>query len=300
MRFDVIKHHRIWFAISALAVILSIVSMVMNGFNLGIDYTGGSIMELRFQQDVQVSQVRESLKSFGLENSVIQLSGETTAETGKDVIIRTRNLESTESQAIAEAITKDVGPNEVKRIETVGAVIGSEVTKNAILNLAVAFIALALYISYRFEYKIALSSLAAICHDLLWVLGIFSFFHLEIDSSFLAAILTVIGYSMNESVVIFDRIRENTRTHKRSDTFKDLANASIAQSIHRSMYTLLTVMFACCSLYFFGGDTTKNFALVMIIGFLSGAYSSICVATSLWVLWKERKGERGQQITHKA
>ncbi len=156
MRFDVIKHHRIWFAISALAVILSIVSMVMNGFNLGIDYTGGSIMELRFQQDVQVSQVRESLKSFGLENSVIQLSGETTAETGKDVIIRTRNLESTESQAIAEAITKDVGPNEVKRIETVGAVIGSEVTKNAILNLAVAFIALALYISYRFEYKIAL------------------------------------------------------------------------------------------------------------------------------------------------
>ena len=118
------------------------------------------------------------------------------------------------------------------------------------------------------------------------VLGVFSFFQLEIDASFLAAILTVIGYSMNESVVIFDRIRENTHTHKRSDTFADLANASIAQSIHRSCYTLTTVLFACCSLYFFGGDTTKNFALCMIVGFVSGAYSSICVATSIWAIWK--------------
>lgn len=288
MRFDVIKHHRWWFILSSILVIASLASIFVKGFNWGIDYTGGTIVEVRFEQPVQVSQVREDLKQFGLENAIIQLSGESSATEGDDVIIRTRNLDANESAAIVNSLNKNVGPNEVKRVESVGAVIGSEVTEHALINLAIAFLVLAAYISFRFEYRIALSSLAAIFHDLIMVLGVFSFFQLEIDASFLAAILTVIGYSMNESVVIFDRIRENTHTHKRSDTFADLANASIAQSIHRSCYTLSTVLFACCSLYFFGGDTTKNFALCMIVGFVSGAYSSICVATSIWVIWKSR------------
>lgn len=301
MRFDVIKHHRWWFSISSLLVVISIVSMFMNGFNLGIDFTGGTIVEVQFDRNVQVSQVRDDLKQFGLENAVIQLSGEASATEGNDIIIRTRNLDANESKAIVDSLNANVAPNEVKRVESVGAVIGSEVTEHALINLAVAFLALAAYISYRFEYKVALSSLAAIFHDLIMVLGVFSFFHLEIDSSFLAAILTVIGYSMNESVVIFDRIRENTHTHKRTDTFADLANASIAQSIHRSCYTLTTVLFACCSLYFFGGDTTKNFALCMIVGFVSGAYSSICVATSLWSIWKSRnRKDARNQVGKKA
>jgi len=286
MRFDVIKHHRWWFALSSILVIASLVSIFVRGFNFGIDYTGGTIVEVVFNQPVQVAQVREDLKQFNLENAIIQLSGESNETSGKDVIIRTRNLDANESAALVESLNKNVGQNEVKRVESVGAVIGSEVTEHALINLAIAFLVLAAYISFRFEYRIAFSSLAAIFHDLIMVLGVFSFFQLEIDASFLAAILTVIGYSMNESVVIFDRIRENTHTHKRSDTFADLANASIAQSIHRSCYTLTTVLFACCSLYFFGGDTTKNFALCMIVGFVSGAYSSICVATSIWAIWK--------------
>lgn len=286
MRFDVIKYHRWWFTLSSLLVIASLVSIFVRGFNFGIDYTGGTIVEVVFNQPVQVAQVREDLKQFNLENAIIQLSGESNETSGKDVIIRTRNLDANESAAVVESLNKNVGQNEVKRVESVGAVIGSEVTEHALINLAIAFLVLAAYISFRFEYRIAFSSLAAIFHDLIMVLGVFSFFQLEIDASFLAAILTVIGYSMNESVVIFDRIRENTHTHKRSDTFADLANASIAQSIHRSCYTLTTVLFACCSLYFFGGDTTKNFALCMIVGFVSGAYSSICVATSIWAIWK--------------
>lgn len=286
MRFDVIKHHRWWFTLSSLLVIASLVFIFVRGFNFGIDYTGGTIVEVVFNQPVQVAQVREDLKQFNLENAIIQLSGESNETSGKDVIIRTRNLDANESAAVVESLNKNVGQNEVKRVESVGAVIGSEVTEHALINLAIAFLVLAAYISFRFEYRIAFSSLAAIFHDLIMVLGVFSFFQLEIDASFLAAILTVIGYSMNESVVIFDRIRENTHTHKRSDTFADLANASIAQSIHRSCYTLTTVLFACCSLYFFGGDTTKNFALCMIVGFVSGAYSSICVATSIWAIWK--------------
>ena len=239
MSFNVIRHHRWWFVISSILVIISLISIFTKGFNFGIDYTGGTIVEVQFTKPV-------------------------------------------------EKLNSDIGENTVKRIETVGAVIGSEVTQHALLNLVIAFAVLALYISYRFEYRIAASALTAIFHDLIMVLGVFSFFQLEIDASFLAAILTVVGYSMNESVVIFDRVRENAHTHKRTDTFEDLANASIAQSIHRSIYTLATVMFACVSLFVFGGDTTKNFALCMIIGFASGAYSSICVATSLWVLWKNR------------
>lgn len=288
MRFDVIKHHRWWFAISSAFVILSLISIFMRGFNFGIDYTGGTIVEVEFAQNVEVSQVRDVLKTFDLESAQIQLAGESAETSGKDVIIRTRNLETTESAAVVDALTKTLGENTTKRIESVGAVIGSEVTQHALINLLVAFGALALYISYRFEYRVAASALAAIFHDLIMVLGVFSFFQLEIDASFLAAILTVVGYSMNESVVIFDRIRENTHTHKRTDTFADLANASIQQSFHRSLYTLSTVLFACVSLYVFGGDTTKNFALCMIIGFVSGAYSSICVATSLWAIWKSR------------
>ena len=272
MTLDVIKHHRWWFAISSTLVIISLISIFTKGFNFGIDYTGGTIVEVVFDQPVEVSQVRDVLKEYNLENAQIQLSGDTTGDTaGEDVMIRTRNLESSESAAVVDSLTKSIGNNTVKRIETVGAVIGSEVTEHALLNLVIAFAALALYISYRFEYKVAISALVAIFHDLIMVLGVFSYFQLEIDASFLAAILTVVGYSMNESVVIFDR-----------------ANASITQSIHRSFYTLATVMFACVSLYLFGGDTTKNFALCMIIGFASGAYSSICVATSLWVMWKSR------------
>ena len=268
MTLDVIKHHRWWFAISSTLVIISLISIFTKGFNFGIDYTGGTIVEVVFDQPVEVSQVRDVLKEYNLENAQIQLSGDTTGDTaGEDIMIRTRNLEPSESAAVIESLTKSIGNNTVKRIETVGAVIGSEVTEHALLNLVIAFAALALYISYRFEYKVAISALVAIFHDLIMVLGVFSYFQLEIDASFLAAILTVVGYSMNESVVIFDRI---------------------TQSIHRSFYTLATVMFACVSLYLFGGDTTKNFALCMIIGFASGAYSSICVATSLWVMWKSR------------
>ena len=302
MRFDIVAHKKWWFTLSSVLVIFSIVSMFVNGFNFGIDYTGGTILDLQFKQPVTVEQVRNVVDSskLNLSNSVIQLSGVTDQDASQDVMIRMRNLTSEESKEISDDLSNQLGGAEVKRTESVGAVIGSEVTKNAIINLAVAFIALAAYITFRFEYKIAISAIVSILHDLIMVLGVFLFFHLEIDATFLAAILTVVGYSMNEAVVIFDRVRENTRTHRRTDTYEKLAHDSIAQSIHRSIYTLTTVLFACGALHFFGGDSTKNFSLVMLIGFISGAYSSICVDTSLWVVWKNhsknsRRGPKAEK-----
>ena len=291
-RIDIVGHRKWWFSLSSLLVIIAFICIFMKGFNFGIDFTGGTILDLKFEQTVTVAQVREGLRKDNLENSVIQLSGDTFEESGKEVIIRTRSLTADEAQTIVSHISDSVGKTEINRIETVGAVIGSEVTKNTLLNVGLSFAVLVLYTSIRFEYRIAFSSILAILHDIIVVLGVFSFFQLEIDASFLAAILTVLGYSMNESVVIFDRIRESIRTHKRTDSFKILANDSIYQTIRRSFYTLSTVLFATGSLYFFGGETTKNFALVMLVGFISGAYSSICVATSLWVTWHEHASSR--------
>lgn len=286
--FDFIGKRKIWFGLSGLLVILSIVSIILFRFNWGIDFTGGTILELAFPKNVTVEEVRDGLRADGLETATIQLSGNNMqGESGDDVIIRTRNLSAEEAQTVVSHVKDKVGEAEVKRIETVGAVIGSEVTKNTLLNVILSFGAMILYMSIRFEHRIALSAIVAICHDILMVLGVFAFFHLEVDASFLAAILTVLGYSMNESVVIFDRIREAIHTHRRTDSFAKLANDSIHQTIRRSMYTLTTTLFCVASLYFFGGDTTKNFALVMLIGFISGAYSSVCVATSLWVTWHE-------------
>lgn len=286
--FNIISKWKLWFTFSGVAVILSLAAIFMNGFNFGIDFTGGTILDLSFKQNVTVAQVREELKEDGLETSVIQLSGDSFEESGKNIIIRTKNLSTEESQAVISHISDGLGDVDVNRIETVGAVIGSEVTQHTLLNVVLSMAFLVGYMSLRFEHRIAISAITAIMHDILMVLGVFAFFQLEIDGSFLAAVLTVLGYSMNESVVIFDRIRENLHTHKKTDSYEVLANDSIHQTIRRSCYTLTTTMFAVASLYFFGGDTTKNFALVMMIGFISGAYSSICVASSLWVKWHER------------
>jgi len=272
--FDIVGHRKWWFCLSGLLVLIALICIIVKGFNFGIDFTGGTILDLKFAQPVTVAQVRTGLEPDGLQSSVIQLSGDTHEESGREVIIRTRSLSSEEAQTIASHISAKVGKAEINRVETVGAVIGSEVTRNTILNVGLSF-------------------------TIIVVLGVFALFHLEIDASFLAAILTVLGYSMNESVVIFDRIRENIHTHRRTDSFKVLANDSIRQTFRRSCYTLTTVLFCVASLYFFGGETTKNFALVMLVGFISGAYSSICVATSLWVTWHEHSRSRRNETPDK-
>lgn len=246
--FDFISKRKIWFSFSGILIVLSIISIVTFGFNWGIDFTGGTILELGFGKPVTVEQVRDGLRKDGLETAVIQLSSKNVqGESGDDVIIRTKNLSPEEAQTVVSDVSSEVGQTELKRMETVGAVIGSEVTKNTLLNVLISFGAMILYMSIRFEHRIALSAIVAITHDILMVLGIFAFFHLEVDASFLAAILTVLGYSMNESVVIFDRIREAMHTHKRTDSYAVLANDSIHQTIRRSLYTLTTTLFCVAS-----------------------------------------------------
>lgn len=287
VKFDIIGRRYIWFVISALILIPGLISILVQGFNLGIDFTGGTLLDLKFSRPVTVQEVRHSLVSQQLDSSIIQLASTTQTEQAENVFIRTRVLSEEERREALNALDQGVGSFEVLRVEKVGATIGSELTLQAVAALAIAAALMIGYLTYRFEFKFAVSGIISILHDVVIVLGVFSILRKEIDASFVAAILTIVGYSITDTVVIFDRIRENLKNHSKNESFQKLVNRSIFQTLTRSIYTVLTVVFATASLYLFGGETTKNFALALLIGFVTGAYSSIFNASPIWVTWKE-------------
>lgn len=287
MKFDIIGKRYWFFLLSALAIIPGLISIAVQGFNLGIDFTGGTLLDLKFARPVTVTEVRSALQEYNLENSTIQLAASGEIESSPNVFIRTHVLSDDERRVVLSGVEKSLGSFDTLRVEKVGAVIGSELTKNAIIAVVISWLFMIAYITYRFEFKFAVSGIAAIAHDLLVVIGMFSLLQKEIDASFVAAILTIVGYSINDTIVIFDRIRENLKTHSKAEPFNQLVNRSIWQTMTRSIYTVLTVIFATAALYIFGGETTKNFSLALLIGFTSGAYSSIFNASPIWVTWKE-------------
>ena len=295
--FDIAGKRKIWFIISLLVIIPGIISMVTRGFNFGIDFTGGTIIDLRFEQPVNITQIRDSLRPYGLDGSTIQLSGESSSvETSTDVMIRTVDLEENDRKAVMASIRSEVGDYEVMREEKVGATIGGELIFNAVMALVISWAIIILYIAYRFEFKFGIAAVIALIHDILIVLALFSFTQRQIDSSFVAALLTIVGYSINDTIVIFDRIRENLKLHfRRGGDFGEIVNRSIYQTLTRSLYTVFTCLFTVLALYFFGGETTKDFAFSLIVGFISGCYSSIFIASPLWLTfrnWSEEKRHR--------
>lgn len=298
MKFDIVAKRYWWFLLSALFIIPGLISMAIHGFNLGIDFTGGTLLDLQFARPVAVSEVREVLKDYQLENSTIQLALTAHEDKANNVLIRTHVLSEEERRDALKGLETKLGAFEVLRVEKVGAIIGSELTRQAILALLISWALMIVYITYRFEFKFAVSGIIALVHDLLVVMGIFSILQIEIDSTFVAALLTIVGYSINDTIVIFDRIRENLKTYRKSDGLAELVNRSVWQTMTRSIYTVLTVVFATAALYAFGGETTKNFSLALLIGFVSGAYSSIFNASQIWVTWREYDDKRrlGQRI----
>ncbi len=281
--FNIIGKRKIWYMLSLLFIIPGIISIFVQGFNLGIDFTGGTIVELKFAKPVTVLQVRDTLKDYGLENSTIQLAGKEHIEASEDVFVRTTILPDETRRAVLDGMKEKLGEYQVLRTEKVGAVIGTELTLKAVLAMLISWVIIIMYISYRFELKFALSAIAALLHDIIIVMGVFSLLQKEIDGSFVAAIMTIIGYSINDTIVIFDRIRENLKLHfRKGGDLIELINHSIMQTMTRSIYTVLTVLFTVVSLFVFGGETTKNFALALLIGISCGAYSSIFNASPLW------------------
>ena len=293
-RFDIVGHRKIWYLISLCVIIPGIICMFMKGFNFGIDFTGGTIIELRFEQPVAITSVRDVMKVYDLDNSTIQLSGaekDVTAST--DVMIRTVDLEENERKAVMASLKDKLGEYKVLREEKVGATMGTELLLNALWATLLSWVLIVIYVSIRFEFKFGLASVLALVHDVLVVLAVFSFTQKQVDSSFVAALLTIVGYSINDTIVIFDRIRENLKLHfRRGGNVVALANRSIYQTLTRSIYTVCTVLFTTFALYFFGGDTTKDFSFALLVGFFSGCYSSIFIASPLWVSLKDFSEKR--------
>ncbi len=290
--FDIAGRAKIWFILSLLIIIPGLISMATRGFNFGIDFTGGTIIDLKFENAVEISKVRDALRPFGLDGATIQLSGESSdVAASTDVMIRTTDLEENQRKDVMAGIKSAVGNYEVLREEKVGATIGGELIFNAVMALVISWILIILYIAYRFEFKFGISAVLALVHDVLIVLAVFSFTQKQIDSSFVAALLTIVGYSINDTIVIFDRIRENLKLHfRRGANLADIVNRSVYQTLTRSFYTVFTCLFTTLALYFFGGDTTKDFAFALTIGFISGCYSSIFIAGPFWLTlrnWKK-------------
>lgn len=287
-RFDIIGKRKIWYAISSVLIIASLFFMVTRGFNMGIDFTGGTIMDLRFEKAVNINDVRAVLNEYDLSNSTIQLSGESSSSTeSENVMIRTVDLEEQERKEVMAGLTDKLGAYQVLREEKVGATMGTELIMNAIYATIISWLLIIAYVSYRFEFKFGISAVLGLAHNVIIVLGAFALTQRQIDSSFVAALLTIIGYSINDTIVIFDRIRENLKLHfRKNGDIVELVNTSIYQTMTRSIYTVSTVLFATFALYFFGGDTTKDFAFALLIGFFCGAYTSIFIASPLWVTFR--------------
>ena len=293
-KFDIAGHRKIWFLISLILIIPGFICMGVRGFNFGIDFTGGTIIDLRFEQPVTLTDVRSSLAQYGLDGSTIQLAGaESGIESSENVMIRTVDLEENQRKEVMASLTKDVGTYTVLREEKVGATIGGELITNAVLALVISWALIILYVAYRFEWRFGVSAVLALIHDIIIVLAVFSFTQRQIDSSFIAALLTIVGYSINDTIVIFDRIRENLKLHfRRGGDVNELVNRSIYQTLTRSLYTVFTVLFTTFSLYWFGGETTKDFAFALLVGFASGCYSSIFIASQLWIELRNRTERR--------
>lgn len=288
--FDIMKYSKLWFAISITLIVLGLCCMFTRGFNFGIDFTGGTIMDMRFERQVTLTEIRDVLKDYNLDNATIQLSGEASnVESSQDVMIRTIDLEENQRKEIMASLTEKVGTYTVLREEKVGATIGGELITDAVMATVISWLLIILYVSYRFEWRFGISAILTLIHDILVVLVVFSFTQKQVDSSFVAAVLTIVGYSINDTIVIFDRIRENQRLHfRKGGDLNELANRSIYQTLTRSLYTVFTVMFTTFALYFFGGDTTKDFSFALLVGFASGSYSSIFIASPLWVLMRKK------------
>ncbi|WP_295160107.1 protein translocase subunit SecF [Selenomonas sp. AE3005] len=288
-KLDIAGRSKIWFAISTVVIVAGIICMCVRGFNFGIDFTGGTIIDLKFARPVAIAEVRSSLAKFGMEGATIQLSGaQSDVTAAEDVMIRAADMEEEQRKEVMAALKSDVGDYTVMREEKVGATIGGELITNAVLALVVSWALIIAYVAYRFEWRFGVAAVLALIHDILIVLAVFSFTGRQIDSSFIAALLTIVGYSINDTIVIFDRIRENLKLHfRRGGDVVKLVNTSVFQTLTRSLYTVFTVMFTTFALYFFGGETTKDFAFALLVGFGCGCYSSIFIASPLWIVFRK-------------
>ncbi|MBK1643798.1 protein translocase subunit SecF [Thiocapsa imhoffii] len=270
--------------LSGVILLILLVVMVFRGFNLGLDFTGGTVLEVGYQEPVELSEVRAALESKGFTGATVQHFGSRT-----EVMIRLAPQEGEEAsaqmseevfQALSEAVA---GRVELRRVEFVGPQVGEELREQGGLAVLFALMGIMVYVALRFEWRFAVGAVVAIIHDVIFTLGIFSLFWISFDLTVLAAILAVIGYSLNDTIVIFDRIRENFRKMRKGSVI-EITNTSINQTLSRTIVTSGTTLLVLIALYVFGGEAISGFSLALIIGVVIGTYSTIFVATAAVIL----------------
>lgn len=264
--------------LSGLLVVISTASIATRGFNFGIDFTGGTLIEIGYQQPVDLDVIRTTLAENGYGNAQVQHFG-----TARDVLVRIAPRKDRESAKLSEDVLstlRAVSPDiEMRRVEYVGPQVGEELTEQGGLAMIYALLGILIYIMIRFHLRFAPGAVIALIHDILIIMGIFSLLQLEFDLTVLAALLAVIGYSLNDTIVVYDRIRENFRKIRKGNP-RDIVNVSLNQTLSRTLMTSLTTLLVVAALYILGGEAIHSFALALILGVVVGTYSSIYVAST--------------------
>lgn len=277
------SRRRLWATISIVLILVSIGSFLIKGMVLGIDFTGGTLLEVQYPQPVDLNQIRTTLQNGGYKDAVVQYFGTT-----HDVLIRLGVREEKNSQMISNEIMKllnnDHNKPTMRRVEFVGPQVGKDLIEGGLWAMFYTTIGILIYVAIRFEKRFAAAAILAMLHDPILIIGIFSLFELEFDLTVLAAILAIIGYSLNDTIVVFDRIRDNL-LKMRKETTEEVMNISINQTLVRTIMTSLATLVTVLALFFLGGDLIHGFALALIIGIIVGTYSSIYIASAaaLWL-----------------
>ena len=279
MHIDFMRFRKILLLVSAFLFVGALISITLRGFNLGLDFSGGSLVEIKYPEPVALETIRSVLEESGFEDYQVVNFG-----SNLDVLIKIaeQSAGSSVGDEVFNTLTAAGLNGELQRNEFVGPQIGSELRDQGGLGMLVALGMILLYVAFRFQYKFALGAVGALGHDVVIILGLFSFFRWDFDLSVLAALLAVIGYSLNDSIVVSDRIRENFRSERALSSI-ELLNLSLNQTLSRTIITSLTTLLVLFALFFFGGETVKGFSLGLIIGVVIGTYSSLYIVTSILI-----------------
>lgn len=282
-----------YLSVSFIAVAISLAIFLFKGLNYGIDFSGGNLIQLQYKEKIvtlnevneNLNELVEKIPQLNPNSRKVQISDDGT------IIVRTQELTEEEKNIVLDNLEK-IGEYNLDKVEKVGASVGADLKKSAIYSLVIGSILIVLYITLRFELSFAISGIITLLHDIIIAIGVISFLNYEIDTPFIAAILTILGYSINDTIVIFDRIRENLRRMKTNNwTLEECMDISVDQTMIRSLNTTITTLFAVIAILIFGGDSLKTFIVTLLVGISAGSYSSIFVATPIVYLLNKRKNK---------
>ncbi|MBQ7543527.1 MAG: protein translocase subunit SecF [Synergistaceae bacterium] len=282
LHFDFMSRRKLALTISLVFVIASIILLLTKGLNLGIDFTGGNVIQAEFENRPDITNVRQVISGVVAREAMIQNFGE------KGIIIRTNEDTEESRENVVKALSTNYPDMKVTGFEKVGPVVGGELRRQAIIGVSIALVAILIYITLRFQFRFAVVSVIPLVHDVIIALGFFSLTQMEIGSSFIAAILTIVGYSLNNTIIILDRVRENWGTLSR-EGIVNLVNKSLNQTLGRTINTTLTTLFPVIALCVWGGPVLQAFSYAMLVGIIAGTWSSMFVATGLLCEWYDKR-----------